>query len=534
MLHFVSGASGLEKDVDDPQGVYPQSSPVQRKSSSLALEGDEESSGQTVDNAADISSGRKRRSLFVGRELIKPIVTAARRRRLVSKWRPGLSPEVPVLSSFPSSSSNTASFRTRTRRDTTLLSKPRVPIRSQYSAKVGARKRRASQKTLGPKAKPQRRLARAPIPLAVGTVSQRRRRETDQQNPADSSALFSPQDHPVIAPDRQARQADNDDDGGGDDDGNNDTGNSDDEDDDGSEDVDTDGGEIDIAVLRKKRGFESRGERGEEEDWGQTAGPAGTLSSVGRHTRQADIVKDIIDTDDELDDSEDNDEIDNGDNDDDDDFIDLSMFRKKRESGSGERNGTFRQQVKLNITKTMSISTRNKRDDNGYDALEYYNVSPDNDDDEEDATEDDELGQEKNDMNDVMSMGLARRKRGSLSEEHVQRSPSSSLPKGTRVARREPNSDDIPNEDELINIFGDLQDEEEEFRDDKLDYMAAGDTFLPLRRRRSVAQSRADQQLPRPHRSSPVIRQLLHYKQEMEAGDNGIQSNLTSRKRSSD
>ena len=198
---FVLGASGLEKDVDDPQGVYPQSPPVQAKSSSLALEGDEESSGQTVDNAADISSGRRRRFVFMGRgpaQEKKASVMAVHHRRPVSKRRPGPSPEAPVLSIFPSlSSSNTVSFRTR--RDTVLPSKPPAVVRSPYAATeptVRARKRRTLQKALGrTKAISQRGPSRAPLPTVVETSSHRYRRDTGQQVPAESNVLFSPRDH---------------------------------------------------------------------------------------------------------------------------------------------------------------------------------------------------------------------------------------------------------------------------------------------------------------------------------------------------
>ena len=535
--------------MDSPQSVYPMNPTVQAKSSSLAL-GDEESSEQT----ADISSGRRRRFVFMGRgpaQEKKASVMAVRHRRPVSQRRPGPSPEAPVLSIFPSlSSSNTVSFRTR--RDTVLPSKPPAVVRSPYAATeptVRARKRRTLQKALGrTKAISQRGPSRAPLPTVVETSSHRYRRDTGQQVPAESNVFFSPRDHPVIVPDRQTRQADDDDDddnGSGNDDNDDSTGDDDDDDDSDSDDDDVndeeDDGGVDLTMLRKKRTSDSETDRGEtvtgQVDWEQKTKTAGTLTS-DRRKRQADVVRDIINADDDLDDGEDTDEIENRDTNDedyqDDDFVDLSMFRKKREAGTDKQREEFRQQgplAKSDATNTLSSSTRTERQD----LLKDKNLLLAHTGNERDDSRDYELDRENKEVNDVRGMGLARRQQGSLEQEHAQKYPVTDSPV-RRVVRQQPDPDGMPDDDddEITDALSDLMEEEAETQYDIVDTMDDSESVFPLRLRRNVAQSRAAQPLHHPSRSYPVIRQIPQ-QEGLESDDNEMTSkDLTTRKRSSD
>ena len=533
--------------MDDPQGVYPQNSPLRPKSSSLALEGDEESSGQTMDNAADVSYGRKRRSVTVRPNLEnKASVTATRHRRLVRKWRPGVSAQARVLSTFPpSSSSKMASDRTR--RGTALLPKPPSLVPSQRSAtqlNVGARKRRTLRKTGGrAKAISQRGRPPAPRPVAVETIRHRHRRDTGQQVPAEPSSLLSPLDRPVIVLDRQTRQADDDDDGDGDnddddsdsadddDDGNNDS----DDGDDGDDDGDDDDGGIDFSMFRKKRSSGSEAEAVvKQEDWDQRARISETRTSSHRQKRQAGIVTDTIDVDDDLDDGEDSDEDDNRDTDDEDDededFVDLSLFRKKREAGTRQHHEELRQkgpQAQTEAANTLPISTRAKRQDNTKDTLEDEKISYVHNGDKRDASDDDKADHE---VNDVHEMGLVHTKRGPLKQEKIQLSP---MPQ--RVVRQQPNPDGLSEDDDYDDVndaLTDMMENEANTEDDMFEDTDDGQSALQVRNTRNVARSRTGQPVHRLRRSSPDIR-LIPQEQNVESDDNKLAPrDLTSRQRS--
>ena len=531
------GAIKPDKDVDDPQGVYPQNSPLRPKSSSLALEGDEESSGQTMDNAADVSYGKKRRSVTVRPNLgNKASVMAMRHRRLVRKRRPGVSAQARVLSTFPpSSSSKTASDRPG--RGTALLPKSPSPVPSQRSAtrpNVRARKRRTLRKTGGrAKAISQRGRPPAPRPVAVETIRHRHRRDIGQQVPAEPSSFLSPLDRPVTVLDRQTRQADDDDDGDGDsddddsdsadddDDGKNDS--DDDNDDDNDDDDDDDDGGIDFSMFRKKRSSGSEANREEavvkEEDWDQRAGISETASD--RQKRQADIVTDITDADDDLDDGEDSDEDDNRDTDDEDDqdedFVDLSLFRKKREAGTRQHHEELRQkgpQAQTEAANTLPISARAKRQDNTKDTVEGEKISYIHNGDKRDASEDDKADHE---VNDVLQMGLVQTKREPLKQEKIQLSR---IPQ--RVMRQQPNPDGLSDDDDYDDVndaLTDMMENEANAEDDMFEDTDDGQSALQVRNTRNVAHSRTGQPVHRLRRSPPDIR-LIPQEENVESDDN--------------
>ena len=373
------------------------------------------------------------------------------------------------------------------------------------------------------------------------TIGHRHRRDIDQQVPAEPSSLLSPLDRPVIVLDRQTRQADDDDDDSDDDDsdsadddddGNNDS--DDDNDDDNDDDDDDDDGGIDFSMFRKKRSSGSEADREKavvkEEDWDQRAGISGTLTSSDRQKRQAGIATDSIDADDDLDDGEDSDEDDNRDTDDEDDqdedFVDLSLFRRKREAGTRQHHEELRQkgpQAQTEAANTLPISTRAKRQDNTKDTLEDEKISYIHNDDKRDTSEDDKTDHE---VNDVLQMGLVQTKRGPLKQEKIQLSR---MPQ--RVMRQQPNPDGLSDDDDYDDVndaLTDMMENEANAEDDMFEDTDDGQSALQVRNTRNVAHSRTGQPVHRLRRSPPDIR-LIPQEENVESDDNKLTPRVLTR-----
>ncbi|KAK7087961.1 otolith matrix protein OMM-64-like [Littorina saxatilis] len=202
----VTGVSGLKKDVDNPQGKIA----ADRKSRSLALQGDEESFGQTVDNTAGVSPSRAQRSA-AGKLQHRDSPRIARRRRLISK-RSSVSGDV---SPVPAASLSSSPDQRRAKRDSAVVSMLPASHRS-VAAQRGAfretgkagRQQPSLQRETGPQTA-SLRLARASPAVRRATQDHRQRRDAD---------LGNHQSPPDPLPYRRRRQADDNDDdatGGG-------------------------------------------------------------------------------------------------------------------------------------------------------------------------------------------------------------------------------------------------------------------------------------------------------------------------------
>ncbi|XP_070204780.1 uncharacterized protein [Littorina saxatilis] len=553
---LVTGASGLEKDVDDPQGVYPSKIRVTLKSSSLALEGDEESSGQTVDNAAAVSPSRAQRSAASHPTLQhRDSPRAARRRRLISK-RSSVSGDV---SPVPAVSLSSSPDQRRAKRDIAVVSMLPASHRS-VAAQRGAfretgkagRQQPSLQRESGPQTA-SLRLARASPAVRRATQDHRQRRDADLSN------HHSP---PDPLPDRRRREADdNDDDATGG--GSADSGNGDAEADDDSsgddaladvdsgkgdvidpeedvqkggndeEDDDDDGG-IDLTTLRKRRQPQLTNEVNED----KSLDPENvTRDTAGRFRRQSDLDTDDdsndpdedADSDDTDDDGSNDSENDSGD-DDDLESDDLSGLRKKREPMVRVEQNV---RGKADDYITLPSTKRTKRQNAILETIEN-DSSDDADDDDADAGDDDNDDDDTgNQMEDGLELGIKRRKREYQSK---------------RVPRAEPDDggDDNPEDDDdtgdtLKNALADMLDEmvdnEEGASGEHLRRKRSGKDQQPQRLKRSVRvldphtrfvskmrPSRFDGQkrsspVIRLKRSSPVIRQILQEMEEEEAED---------------